>query len=430
MTGIKICDVFAREVIDSRGTPTVEAEVHTDYGFGRAIVPSGASCGTFEAVEKRDGEKERFCGKGVMKAVDAVNGEIKDALVGMDVLNQRAIDKQLIKLDGTPNKERLGANAILAVSLACAHAAADSLGVSFYRYIGGANAHVLPVPMMNILNGGAHANNNVDIQEFMIMPVGAKSFREGLVMCCEVYASLKKILSKTGASTAVGDEGGFAPNLSSDEKALELIVAAVEDAGYRMRYDFMIAIDAASSEWVTKAGGYTLPKANITKTGSELVDYWCDLADRFDIYSIEDPLGEEDWDGWRELTARLGGKVQLVGDDLFVTNTKRLEKGIELGAANAILVKVNQIGTLTEALEATELAQKSGMSAIISHRSGETEDTTIADIAVATNSGQIKCGAPARCDRTAKYNRLLRIEQELCFTAEYGRLKRRGEKQD
>lgn len=262
------------------------------------------------------------------------------------------------------------------------------------------------------------------------MPVGAKSFREGLVMCCEVYASLKKILSKTGASTAVGDEGGFAPNLSSDEKALELIVAAVEDAGYRMRYDFMIAIDAASSEWVTKAGGYTLPKANITKTGSELVDYWCDLADRFDIYSIEDPLGEEDWDGWRELTARLGGKVQLVGDDLFVTNTKRLEKGIELGAANAILVKVNQIGTLTEALEATELAQKSGMSAIISHRSGETEDTTIADIAVATNSGQIKCGAPARCDRTAKYNRLLRIEQELCFTAEYGRLKRRGEKQD
>ena len=430
MIGIKICDVFAREVIDSRGMPTVEAEVHTDYGFGRAIVPSGASCGAFEAVEKRDGEKERFCGKGVMKAVDAVNGEIKDALVGMDVLNQRAIDKQLIKLDGTPNKERLGANAILAVSLACAHAAADSLGVSFYRYIGGANAHVLPVPMMNILNGGAHANNNVDIQEFMIMPVGAKSFREGLVMCCEVYASLKKILSKTGASTAVGDEGGFAPNLSSDEKALELIVAAVEDAGYRMRYDFLIAIDAASSEWVTKAGGYTLPKANITKTGSELVDYWCDLADRFDIYSIEDPLGEEDWDGWRELTARLGGKVQLVGDDLFVTNTKRLEKGIELGAANAILVKVNQIGTLTEALEATELAQKSGMSAIISHRSGETEDTTIADIAVATNSGQIKCGAPARCDRTAKYNRLLRIEQELCFTAEYGRLKRRGEKQD
>ncbi|MBQ7794365.1 MAG: phosphopyruvate hydratase [Clostridia bacterium] len=417
---IRIVDVFAREVIDSRGTPTVEAEVHTEFGFGRAIVPSGASCGTFEASEKRDGEKERFFGKGVLRAVESVNGEIKDCLVGMNVLDQRAIDKELIKLDGTPNKERLGANAILAVSLAAAHAAADSLGISFYRYVGGANAHIMPVPMMNILNGGAHANNNVDIQEFMIMPIGAKCFREGLTMCCEVYQSLKKLLNKSGAVTAVGDEGGFAPNLSSDEKAIELIISAVEDAGYRMKHDFVLALDAAGSEWVSEGGGYLLPKSNIKKTTDELIEYWADLAERFPIYSIEDPLGEEDWEGWQKLTQRLGGKIQLVGDDLFVTNTKRLKKGIEKGAANAILVKVNQIGTLTEALEATEEAQKRGYRAIISHRSGETEDTTIADIAVATNAGQIKCGAPARCDRTAKYNRLLRIEQELCFTAEYG----------
>lgn len=423
---IKICDVFAREIIDSRGMPTVEAEVYTECGFGRASVPSGASCGTFEAAEKRDGEKDRFFGKGVLQAVKSVNEEIAPALLGMDVLDQRALDKQLLKIDGTPNKERLGANAVLAVSLACAHAAADSLGMSFYRYVGGVNSHVMPVPMMNILNGGAHANNNVDIQEFMIMPTGARSYQEGLRMCCEVYAALKKLLAKSGAPTAVGDEGGFAPNLSSDEKALELIEAAVEESGYRMRHDFMIAIDAASSEWVTKNGGYTLPKANISKTSDELVDYWCDLAERFDIFSIEDPLGEEDWDGWRKLTERLGGRVQLVGDDLFVTNTERLKKGIEKGAANAILIKVNQIGTLTEALEATQLAQKSGMNAVISHRSGETEDTSIADIAVATNAGQIKCGAPARCDRTAKYNRLLRIEQELCFTAEYGILKGNG----
>ena len=417
---IEICDVFAREVIDSRGTPTVEAEVYTEFGFGRAIVPSGASCGAFEAVEKRDGEKERFCGKGVLRAVESINNEISECLIGMNVLDQRAIDMKMIKLDGTPNKERLGANAILAVSLACAHAAADSLGMSFYRYVGGSNAHITPVPMMNILNGGAHANNNVDIQEFMIMPVGAKSFREGLTMCCEVYQSLKKLLNKSGASTAVGDEGGFAPNLSSDEKAIEVIISAVEDAGYRMKHDFMLAIDAASSEWVSHEGGYLLPKSNITKTTDELIDYWADLVERFPIFSIEDPLAEEDWDGWKKITEKLGDKVQLVGDDLFVTNTKRLKKGIEQGAANSILVKVNQIGTLTEALEATETAQKNGYTAVISHRSGETEDTTIADIAVATNSGQIKCGAPARCDRTAKYNRLLRIEQELCFTAEYG----------
>lgn len=417
---IEITDVFAREVIDSRSNPTVEAEVYTEFGFGRAIVPSGASCGAFEAAELRDGEKERFGGKGVLNAVKNVNEIISECLVGMNVLDQRAIDKKLIKLDGTPNKERLGANAILAVSLACAHAAADSLGMSFYRYIGGCNAHVLPVPMMNILNGGAHANNNVDIQEFMIMPVGARSFREGLCMCAGVYSSLKKILNKMGSSTAVGDEGGFAPNLSSDEKAIELIIAAVEDAGFRMKNDFMLAIDAASSEWVSKDGGYLLPKSNIAKTTDEMIDYWEDLCERFPICSIEDPLSEEDWQGWQKITERLGGRVQLVGDDLFVTNTERLKKGIELGAANSILVKVNQIGTLTEALEAAELAKNSGYSAVISHRSGETEDTTIADIAVSLNAGQIKCGAPARCDRTAKYNRLLRIEQELCFTASYG----------
>ncbi len=417
---IKITDLYAREVIDSRGMPTVEVEVISEYGFGRAIVPSGASTGAFEAAEKRDGEQDRFLGKGVMNAVESVNGEIADCLIGMNVLDQRAIDMELIKLDGTPNKERLGANAILATSLAVAHAAASSLGMSFYKYIGGVNAHIMPVPMMNILNGGAHANNNVDIQEFMIMPIGAKCFREGLRMCCEVYHNLKKLLNKSGASTAVGDEGGFAPNLSSDEKAIELIISAVEEAGYRMEYDFVIALDAASSEWAKEGGSYLMPKSNITRTTDEMIDYWADLVERFPIFSIEDPLGEEDWDGWRKITERLGDKVQLVGDDLFVTNSKRLGKGIESGAANSILIKVNQIGTLTEALDALSLARRNGYSAVISHRSGETEDTTIADIAVATGAGQIKCGAPARCDRTAKYNRLLRIEQELCFTAEYG----------
>lgn len=419
---IKITDLYAREVIDSRGMPTVEAEVYTQYGFGRAIVPSGASCGAFEASERRDGEKSRFCGKGVLNAVDAVNGEIAEHLIGMNVLDQRAIDMELVKLDGTPNKERLGANAVLAVSLAVAHTAADSLGMSFYRYVGGVNSHILPVPMMNILNGGAHANNNVDIQEFMIMPIGAKCFREGLRMCCEVYQSLKKLLNGTGSSTSVGDEGGFAPNLSSDEKAIELIISAIEEAGYRMSYDFVLALDAASSEWVCKEGGYLLPKSNIAKTTDEMIEYWCNLADKFPIFSIEDPLGEEDWEGWQRLTERLGERVQLVGDDLFVTNTKRLKKGIENGAANSILIKVNQIGTLTEALDALTLAKNNGYTAVISHRSGESEDTTIADIAVATGAGQIKCGAPARCDRTAKYNRLLRIEQELCFTAEYGEI--------
>ena len=427
MTGIiEITDVFAREVIDSRGMPTVEAEVHTQVGFGRAIVPSGASCGAFEAVEKRDGEKERFMGKGVLKAVEAVNNEICECLIGMDVFDQIAIDKKLIKLDSTPNKERLGANAILAVSLAAAHAAADSLGISFYRYIGGINAHTLPVPMMNILNGGAHANNNIDIQEFMIMPVGAKSFKEAIVMCCEVYGALKSLINKSGGATSVGDEGGFAPNLTGDEKAIELIISAVENAGYRMKHDFMIAIDAASSEWISHEGGYLLPKSNISKTSAEMVDYWTRLCEEYPIISIEDPLSEEDWEGWCELTKRIGDKVQLVGDDLFVTNTKRLSKGIEMGAANSILVKVNQIGTLTEAIEAAQTAKNAGYTAVISHRSGETEDTSIADIAVALNAGQIKCGAPARGERTAKYNRLLRIEQELCFTAEYGKLKKTG----
>lgn len=426
MSGVEITDVFAREVIDSRGVPTVEAEVHTQIGFGRAIVPSGASCGAFEAVEKRDGEMQRFCGKGVQQAVEGINTEICECLIGMDVFDQIAIDKKLLKLDGTPNKERLGANAVLAVSLAVAHAAADSLGISFYRYIGGVNAHTLPVPMMNILNGGAHANNNIDIQEFMIMPIGAKSFKEALMMCCEVYNALKSLINKSGGATSVGDEGGFAPNLSGDEKAIELIISAVEKAGYRMKHDFMLAIDAASSEWISHDGGYLLPKSNISKTTDEMIEYWCDLCERYPIISVEDPLSEEDWEGWCKLTERLGDKVQLVGDDLFVTNTKRLSKGIEMGAANSILVKVNQIGTLTEAIEATKLAMNSGYTAVISHRSGETEDTTIADIAVALGGGQIKCGAPARGERTAKYNRLLRIEQELCFTADYGKLKRTG----
>ena len=417
---IEITDVFAREVIDSRGNPTVEAEVCTELGSGRAIVPSGASTGVFEAVELRDGDKDRYMGKGVKNAVENVNTKIADCIIGMNVLDQRAIDEKMCKLDSTPNKENLGANAILAVSLAAARAAADSLGIPLYRYIGGANAHILPMPMMNILNGGAHADNNVDIQEFMIMPVGAKSFKEALRKCCEVFHTLKATLSQTGNTTAVGDEGGFAPNLSADEKALDVILTAVEKAGYRPGLDFKIAIDAASSEWVQKDGSYKLPKAGVTKTREELIDYWADLVERYPIISIEDALGEDDWEGWQMLTKRLGDKIQLVGDDLFVTNTQRLKKGISLSVANSILVKVNQIGTLTETLEAVELAHKAGYTAVISHRSGETEDTTIADLAVAVNAGQIKTGAPSRTDRVAKYNQLLRIEQDLCFTAEFG----------
>ena len=417
---IEITDVFAREVLDSRGNPTVEAEVYTDCGMGRAIVPSGASTGVFEAVELRDGDKDYYMGKGVKNAVENVNTKIADCIVGMNVLDQRAIDMKMCRLDGSPNKDKLGANAILAVSLAAAHAAADSLGIPLYRYIGGTNAHRLPLPMMNILNGGAHADNNVDIQDFMIMPVGAKSFKCGLRQCSEVFHMLKSVLADMGNTTAVGDEGGFAPNLSADEKALDVIITAIEKAGYRPGTDFKIAIDAASSEWIQADGSYKLPKASIVKTADELIDYWEDLAERYPIASIEDALAEDDWEGWQKLTERLGDKIQLVGDDLFVTNSERLKKGISLSVGNSILIKVNQIGTLTEALDAVELAHRAGYTAVISHRSGETEDTTIADLAVATNSGQIKTGAPSRTDRVAKYNQLLRIEQDLCFTAEFG----------
>lgn len=417
---IEIIDVFAREVMDSRGNPTVEVEVQTECGCGRAIVPSGASTGVFEAVELRDGDNKRYGGKGVKNAVSNVNEKISEALVGLNVLDQRLIDMKMCEMDGTENKSNLGANAILGVSLAVARAAADSLDIPLFQYIGGVNAHVLPVPMMNILNGGAHANNNVDIQEFMIMPFGAKSFRQGLRWCSEVFHELKKVLSEMGNTTAVGDEGGFAPNLETDEQALEVIVNAIKRAGYKSGEDFKIAIDAASSEWAQEDGTYLLPKSGVRKTAKELVEYWEMLCGKYPIFSIEDGLGEDDWDGWKLLTDTLGDRVQLVGDDLFVTNPKRLAKGIQQEVANSILVKVNQIGTLSETLDAVELAHKNGYSAVISHRSGETEDTTIADIAVAVNSGQIKTGAPSRTDRVAKYNQLLRIEEELCFESHYG----------
>ncbi len=416
---IEIYDVFAREVLDSRGNPTVEVEVHTKKSVGRATVPSGASTGEHEAVELRDNDKNRYRGMGVKKAVDNVNNIIADSLIGMNVLDQRRIDIGMISLDGTLNKSRLGANAILGVSIACARAAANALDMPLYRYIGGTNAYTIPVPMMNILNGGAHAGNNVDIQEFMIMPVGAPDFHEGLRWCCEVYYKLKEIVNAEGGITAVGDEGGFAPDLETDEKALELIVNAIGKAGFVSGRDFKIAVDAAASGWMTD-DGYVLPKSGVRKTTDELIDYFDELTDKYPIFSIEDALGENDWDGWERLTKRLGDKIQLVGDDLFVTDTQRLNKGIYTGAANAILIKVNQIGTLTQALDAAELAHKSGYRAIVSHRSGETEDTTISDIAVAINSGQIKTGAPARTDRVAKYNRLLRIEEELGNCAVYG----------
>lgn len=417
---IEIIDVFAREVLDSRGNPTVEVEVRTTDGYASAIVPSGASTGAFEAVELRDGDKARYNGKGVTKAVDNVNTIIADEIIGMNALSQRFIDMKLIELDGTPNKSHLGANAILGVSLAVAKAAANSLGIPLYNYLGGTNAHVLPIPMMNILNGGAHANNTVNIQEFMIMPFGAGCFKEGLRQCCEVFYALKSILSEKGMTTAVGDEGGFAPNLESDEDALKLIVKAIEKAGYKPGEDFKIAIDAASTEWVNDNGGYTLIKSKETKSASELIDYWVDLCEKYPIFSIEDPLGEEDWENWQLLTEKLGNKVQLVGDDLFVTNPERLERGICSNVANSILIKVNQIGTLTETLNAVELAQKNGYTAVISHRSGESEDTTIAQIAVGVNAGQIKTGAPSRTDRVAKYNELLRIEDELAYVSAYG----------
>lgn len=415
---IKITGVHAREILDSRGFPTVEVDVCTECGaIGRASVPSGASTGAFEAVELRDGEK-RFAGKGVKTAVDNVNKIIAQEIVGMNVLDQCLIDRAMLSIDKTPNKSKLGANAILGVSLACARAAALSLGTSLYNYIGGVNARLLPMPMMNILNGGKHADNSLSVQEFMIMPVGALSFSECIMMSCEVFYKLKSVLKKSGYSTSVGDEGGFAPNLKSDEQAIELILQAIVEAGYTPEKDFKIALDVAATEMYDEAvkqgkDGYLFWKTGEFKTAEEMVEYLSLLADKYPIYSIEDGLAEEDFDGWKLLTKKLGGKVQLVGDDLFVTNTARLRTGIELGCANAILVKVNQIGTLTETLEAVDVAHRHGYNAIISHRSGETEDTTIADIAVALGAGQIKTGAPSRSERTAKYNRLLRIEEEL-----------------
>ena len=430
---IEIVDIFGREVMDSRGNPTVEVEVHTECASGRAIVPSGASTGVFEAVELRDNDKKRYGGKGVKNAVANVNEKIADVLIGMNVLDQRSIDMKMCELDGTDNKSNLGANAILGVSLAVARAAAASLEIPLFQYIGGINSYVLPVPMMNILNGGAHANNNVDIQEFMIMPVGAGNFREGLRMCAEVFHTLKSILKKDGYSTAVGDEGGFAPDLVSDEEALSYIVNAIEKAGYIPGKDFALAIDAAASEWKgSVCGEYELPKSKNTFTSEELVIHWEQIVDRYPVISIEDALDEEDWEGWKMLTNRLAHKCQLVGDDLFVTNTERLKKGIESGCANAILIKLNQIGTVSETIEAVKMAHKAGYKAIISHRSGETEDTTIADLAVGLNAGQIKCGAPSRSERVAKYNRLLRIEDEingkygLQITDRYGGTGRNG----
>ena len=417
---IEIVDVLAREILDSRGNPTIEVEVWLDDGvMGRAAVPSGASTGIFEACELRDGDKDRYLGKGVSKAVENVNTEIAEALIGMNVLDQTEIDKLMIELDGTPNKSRLGANAILGASMACARAAAESLGLSLYSYLGGVNAKTLPVPMMNILNGGAHASNNVDIQEFMIMPVGASCWKEALRMCAEVFHSLKKVITAQGGSTAVGDEGGFAPNLKKDEDALKLIVEAIEAAGFQAGEDFMIAMDAAVSEWYQEDGTYFLPKAKKTMTRQQMVNMWKGFVTKYPIISLEDGMGEEDWEGWSMLTRAIGDKVQLVGDDLFVTNVERLSRGIAGGVANAILIKVSQIGTLTETLDAIQMANRAGYTAIVSHRSGETEDTTIADIAVALNAGQIKTGAPSRTDRVAKYNQLLRIEEELGAAAQY-----------
>ncbi|MBD7908913.1 phosphopyruvate hydratase [Sporosarcina gallistercoris] len=414
--------VQAREVLDSRGNPTVEVEVFTESGaFGRAIVPSGASTGEYEAVELRDGDKDRYLGKGVLKAVDHVNEVIADALEeNYSVLDQVVIDKALIELDGTDNKGKLGANAILGVSMAVAHAAADYLDIPLYQYLGGVNAKQLPVPMMNIVNGGEHADNNVDIQEFMIMPVGAESFRHALRMGAEIFHGLKAVLHEKGLNTAVGDEGGFAPNLSSNEEALSTIVEAIEKAGYKAGEDIMLAMDVAASEIFNKEDGkYHLSGEGIVKTSEEMVDWYEELVNKYPIISIEDGLDENDWAGHKLLTDRLGKRVQLVGDDLFVTNTEKLSRGIQEGVGNSILIKVNQIGTLTETFDAIEMAKRAGYTAVISHRSGETEDTTIADLAVATNAGQIKTGAPSRTDRVAKYNQLLRIDDQLDETAQY-----------
>ena len=420
-----ISEIYAREVIDSRGNPTVEVEVYTESGgFGRAIVPSGASTGEHEAVELRDGDKNRYLGKGVLKAVANVNEIIAPELIGMNVFDQIGIDQRMIECDGTPNKSNFGANAILGVSLACAKAAADLCGLSLYNYLGGFNAKVLPTPMMNILNGGAHADWCSDIQEFMIMPVGAKSFKEALRMGSEIFHVLKKVLKDKGCNTAVGDEGGYAPKLSSNEEAFQVIIEAIEKAGYKPGKDVLLACDVASSEFYNpETKVYDLKSEGKSLTSDELISFYEDLCKKYPIISIEDGLDENDWDGWKQLTKRLGGKVQLVGDDLFVTNTERLAKGIEKGIANSILIKVNQIGTLTETFDAIQMAQKAGYTAVVSHRSGETEDTTIADIAVALNAGQIKTGSLSRTDRIAKYNQLLRIEDELGDMARYDGIK-------
>ena len=413
--------VIGREIIDSRGNPTVEAEVYLlDGTVGRGAAPSGASTGEFEALELRDGDNSRFGGKGVTKAVENINTVINDALKGIDVSDIYAVDAAMIKADGTKDKSNLGANAILAVSIASARATANALEIPLYRFLGGVNGNRLPVPMMNILNGGAHAANTVDVQEFMIMPVGAPSFKEALRWCTEVFHALAALLKSKGLATSVGDEGGFAPDLASDEEAIQYILDAVKDAGYEQGKDFMIAMDAASSEWKgEKKGEYVLPKSGTKFTSEELIEHWKKLVEKYPIISIEDALDEEDWEGWQKLTAELGDKVQLVGDDLFVTNTERLSKGIELGCGNSILIKLNQIGSVSETLEAIKMAHKAGYTAISSHRSGETEDTTIADLAVALNTCQIKTGAPSRSERVAKYNQLLRIEEELGASAVY-----------
>lgn len=419
----EIVDVFARQILDSRAFPTIEVEVVLEDGIvGRAAVPSGASTGIHEAVELRDGDKTKYNGKGILKAVENVNDIISQELIGLNVYDQVLIDKTLIEIDGTENKSKLGANATLGVSLACARAAAESLGMSLYQYIGGVNAKVLPVPMMNIINGGKHADNNVDLQEFMIMPAGAPSFSEALRMCAETYHALKALLRSKGYETGVGDEGGFAPNLKSNEEAIQVIIEAIQKAGYTPGKDIFIALDPASSE-IFEDGKYNLKGEGKVLTPEQMSDYYVDLVNKYPIISIEDGMAEEDWEGWKHLTEKLGGKIQLVGDDLFVTNTKRLEMGIQRGVANSVLIKLNQIGTLTETLNTIEMAERAGYTAVVSHRSGETEDTTISDLVVAVNAGQIKTGAPARTERVAKYNQLLRIEEKLGDMAEYRGLK-------
>ena len=433
MNYLKIKKVIGREILDSRGNPTVEAEVYLEDGsVGRGMAPSGASTGEFEALELRDGDKKRYLGKGVQKAVEHINNEINTAICGIDASDIYAVDAAMIKADGTKDKSNFGANAILAVSIATVRAAATALDIPVYRFLGGISGNRLPVPMMNIVNGGCHAlSSGLDVQEFMIMPVGASSFKEGLRWCAEVFHALASILKERGLATSVGDEGGFAPALASDEEAIETILEAVAKAGYEPGKDFRIAMDAASSEWKTgKNGEYKLPKAGTVYTSEELIEHWKKLVDKYPIISIEDALDEEDWEGWQKLTARLGDKVQLVGDDLFVTNTERLSKGIELGAGNAILIKLNQIGSVSETLEAIKMAHKAGYTAISSHRSGETADTTIADLAVALNTCQIKTGAPSRSERVAKYNQLLRIEEELGASAVYPGMKAFNVKQD